>query len=284
MLRLVSLCSLNLILEGCSPADGVDWTPGGKPSVHPEDTGPVTGGDDTEVEEDVDSDGDGLTDSEEEALGTDANSQDTDGDGLSDLEEVEMGTNPTQADTDGDGYSDGEELAANTSPKDAKDRPYGGGYPIDTCRWDIQGTGNNPGQIAKNFKLRDQHGEEVRFHDFSGQAIVVIVSAGWCGPCQSEAQSMAQIQAKYRDRGLLVLTLLAEDGSGNTPSTNTLKAWEAMAGYTGAPVLSDPNWGIAQRYERDNYIPSVSLIGPGMEIIKKDANVSESDIVSVLPY
>ncbi|TET90192.1 MAG: PKD domain-containing protein [Methanomassiliicoccales archaeon] len=55
-----------------------------------------------------DSDQDGLTDDEEEALGTDPNDPDTDNDGLSDLYEVgESGTDPTNPDTDGDGIIDG---------------------------------------------------------------------------------------------------------------------------------------------------------------------------------
>ena len=53
-----------------------------------------------------DSDNDGLTDEEEENLGTDPNNADTDGDGLSDGEESTLGTNPSNADTDGDGVND----------------------------------------------------------------------------------------------------------------------------------------------------------------------------------
>lgn len=66
----------------------------------------------------VDTDGDGLTDQQEAALGTDANSADTDGDGLTDGEEVnEYGTDPLRADTDGDGLNDGAEVNShNTDP------------------------------------------------------------------------------------------------------------------------------------------------------------------------
>ena len=47
------------------------------------------------VDPDLDSDGDGLTDVEEEALGTDPMSSDSDGDEFSDSEEVASGTVPT---------------------------------------------------------------------------------------------------------------------------------------------------------------------------------------------
>ena len=73
-----------------------------------------------------DSDGDGLTDDEEAAIGTDPLDEDTDGDGLTDADEVERGTDPLDQDTDGDGYSDFDEVADGSSPTDANDVPAPG--------------------------------------------------------------------------------------------------------------------------------------------------------------
>ena len=53
-----------------------------------------------------DSDGDGLTDSEEWDIGTSSTNEDTDGDGISDRAEVRDGTNPLDEDSDDDGISD----------------------------------------------------------------------------------------------------------------------------------------------------------------------------------
>jgi hypothetical protein len=55
----------------------------------------------------VDTDGDGLTDCEEVALGTDPLDPDTDDDGLTDGEEVALGTDPLVGDSDGDEIPDG---------------------------------------------------------------------------------------------------------------------------------------------------------------------------------
>ncbi|NQU77900.1 hypothetical protein HQ544_04360 [Candidatus Falkowbacteria bacterium] len=59
----------------------------------------------------LDTDGDGLTDEEELALGTDINNPDSDEDGLTDRQEIEIyKTDPLEPDTDGDGYVDGNEV------------------------------------------------------------------------------------------------------------------------------------------------------------------------------
>ncbi|MFO0007044.1 MAG: hypothetical protein ACK559_38605, partial [bacterium] len=64
-----------------------------------------------------DTDGDGLTDRQEAALGTNRRRADTDGDGLRDGDEVNVHlTSPLRADTDGDGLGDGDEVADGTDP------------------------------------------------------------------------------------------------------------------------------------------------------------------------
>lgn len=66
---------------------------------------------------DLDSDGDGLTDLEEQIFGTDPGNPDTDGDGLTDYEEIFIWeTDPLNPDTDGDGYDDGLEVQHGYNP------------------------------------------------------------------------------------------------------------------------------------------------------------------------
>lgn len=68
--------------------------------------------------QEVDTDGDGLLDSEEKAIGTNITLTDTDGDELSDREEFRVfGTDPLNPDTDGDTYLDGVEVRNGYNPK-----------------------------------------------------------------------------------------------------------------------------------------------------------------------
>lgn len=65
----------------------------------------------------TDADLDGLSNEEENGLGTDPQKADTDGDGILDNDEITIyKTNPLKADTDGDGKSDGYEARRNQDP------------------------------------------------------------------------------------------------------------------------------------------------------------------------
>jgi outer membrane protein OmpA-like peptidoglycan-associated protein len=97
-----------------------------------------------------DSDGDGLTNSEEERLETNPNQPDTDNDGLRDGDEVrKYATDPKAADTDADGLSDGEEvMQTKTDPRKAdtdgdglKDADEVKKYKTDPLRADTDGDG-----------------------------------------------------------------------------------------------------------------------------------------------
>lgn len=67
-----------------------------------------------------DRDRDGLTDDEEEELGTSDVQYDTDGDGLSDVSEINRwNTDPLKRDTDGDGFADGWEVIKGYNPAGA---------------------------------------------------------------------------------------------------------------------------------------------------------------------
>lgn len=64
-----------------------------------------------------DSDGDGLTDEQENIVNTDPLKTDTDGDGLTDKEEINIWkSDPRKTDTDGDTFSDGQEIKNGYNP------------------------------------------------------------------------------------------------------------------------------------------------------------------------
>ena len=73
-----------------------------------------------EDEKILDSDRDGLTNAEEDKLGTNKYSLDSDEDGLFDKEEIKIYlTDPLNSDSDEDGILDGEEVKKGSDPNDS---------------------------------------------------------------------------------------------------------------------------------------------------------------------
>jgi len=104
----------------------------GDPDVTPTPTptpDPTTTPEPTPTEEPLedfsDTDGDGLLDSEERAIGTDPLNPDTDGDGISDFDEVSMGYNPLVPDSDKDGIPDGQDDFDNDGISNADEADQG---------------------------------------------------------------------------------------------------------------------------------------------------------------
>ncbi len=119
---------------GTTGGDGHDEGGSTTDSEFGRDDGTYTPDESTEDDEWPDEDGDGLSDTAEEALQTDPSNADTDGDALSDGDEVnEYGTNPLCRDTDGDGLDDGYEvLVESTNGRDAND-PVAVDAPVPDC-------------------------------------------------------------------------------------------------------------------------------------------------------
>ena len=83
-----------------------------------------------------------------------------------------------ELDLDEDGYTNQQEWDAGSDPNDANDIPYVGGWGKDfSCRFDIEPTGNEVGQIAEDFSLIDQYGDMVSLHDFCGRPVLLEFTA-----------------------------------------------------------------------------------------------------------
>ncbi len=206
---------------------------------------------------------------------------DSDGDGLSDEEEGLLGLDPQQADSDGDSFEDGVEVDANSDPLDPNHHPYVGGWAIDPCNTTVEPTGDAVGSVTADFALLDQHGDQVRLHDFCGREVLLVTSAMWCGPCQDEAPELQHWYETYQAEGLMIITLLGENNSSQTPSQADLASWAGTYGLE-HPVLADANWAISNRWG-GAYIPTMHLLGAGAVVIAGDTYITEPTLQANLP-
>ena len=212
---------------------------------------------------------------------------DDDGDGLLTTDEEALGTDPNNPDSDGDGYLDGDEVNQYTDPLDSTDHPYEAGWTINSCRNDTPSgdIGTAVGDIAANFALTDQFGETVHLYDFCDQAVLIESSAVWCPSCQASAPELETQFETYKDRGLMIITLLGEagpEGAATEPSQTDLQDWVTAYGITYA-VVDDDEWGVGWNYMTGS-LPSSTLIAPGGVLTTVNGfDLTDSDIEAVLP-
>ena len=107
-----------------------------------------------------------------------SSTSDSDLDGINDCMEQELGTDPESADSDGDGFTDQEELDCVSDPVDGEEHCY-------ACGWEhndpgnLEGTGDQIGDIMAPITLTDVCGEEVDLWDFHGEYHVLYMTAAW---------------------------------------------------------------------------------------------------------
>jgi thiol-disulfide isomerase/thioredoxin len=103
----------------------------------------------------------------------------------------------------------------------------------------------NP-EVAPPFLLRDISGKIVSSADWKGKVVILNFWATWCPPCREEIPELVQLQAKYKDRLLVVGA--SEDDEGpqkvqqfmqqhgmNYPVVMATK--ELIDNYGGVPAL-----------------------------------------------
>ena len=76
--------------------------------------------------------------------------------------------------------------------------------------------------------------------------------------------------------------MVAQDAGYNPADGDDAAQWANDLGVT-HPVVADPYWSIGDLYEVDWSIPSLTLIGPGMEVLIEDGWITEDDIEAALP-
>ena len=103
---------------------------------------------------------------------------DADGDGVFDCDEEALGTDPLNADSDGDGFTDAAELDCVSDPLNAEEVCY-------ACGWahndpgDLVSEGAEESDILADVQLIDQCGEGVDLWDFHGEYHILYLTAAW---------------------------------------------------------------------------------------------------------
>ncbi len=187
---------------------------------------------------------------------------DDDGDGLTNGEEDDLGSDPNEVDSDGDGYSDFDEVETGHDPTDDDDKIYEGGWPYNPNKDEMEDPGwdgrAKEGEVVPRFQSYDHFGDDFDLYDFAGhgKSVIIDISAEWCGYCQELAKYMGS-QASYFDQyessypelkkvrkgiengEILWVEILDQNQAGTTIELRDLEQWEKRYGMPFTPVVAD---------------------------------------------
>jgi peroxiredoxin len=83
---------------------------------------------------------------------------------------------------------------------------------------------------------------------FENNVTLLIISAGWCVPCQREAQVlMREVVEPYRDRGVRVVTIMVQDPNRTAITPAFCNTWRTRYNLD-IPVLMDPQQQLSPFY------------------------------------
>jgi peroxiredoxin len=65
---------------------------------------------------------------------------------------------------------------------------------------------------VKDFTLTDSEGKTKPFSEFRGEVVILSFWASWCTPCLIELPTFAELDKKFRGRGLKIVTVNMDEG------------------------------------------------------------------------
>lgn len=134
------------------------------------------------------------------------------------------------------------------------------------------------GNDAPDFSLPTSDGGSISLQGLKGRVKIIDFWASWCGPCRMENPNMVNLYAKYKDKGLAILSISLDDNRDkwldaikkdnlNWKHASSLKAWKCEVAQkynvTGVPhilVLDENNKIVAMQLrgeELEKFISSL---------------------------
>ncbi len=110
----------------------------------------------------------------------------------------------------------------------------------------------------------DAAGKAVTLADFKGHPVLVNLWATWCPPCVAELPSLDKLQAKLKNKGLIVVAISMDHGDDMTPIAKFLhkQRIEHLSPYW------DKDRAVSEAWHAED-LPVSYFIGKDGKVVKK---------------
>lgn len=98
------------------------------------------------------------------------------------------------------------------------------------------------GHKAPDFTLKSLQNSEVSLADFKGQVVLLDFFATWCPPCRAAIPMLGELEAKYGDKGLKVISI--DQGESQSVAADFAREMRYKA-----LMLLDEDGSVGERYQ-----------------------------------
>lgn len=134
------------------------------------------------------------------------------------------------------------------------------------------------GDCLPDVSYTDTAGHTYSPESLKGKVVVVNFWATWCHPCQQEIPSLSRVYAKYKDKGVVFLGIMADQ---NPPSDDQLKQFESDYSLT-YPVVR-VNSDILTSYNYPDALPTTFVFNKsGKQVYKQLGGIDEDQLSELL--
>ena len=143
-------------------------------------------------------------------------------------------------------------------------------------------SGYLPGDIAPDFTLEDQNGNDVSLSDFAGKYVILDFCAIWCVPCNELAEEIPGIEQAIQAEHIPFefVEVLVDGPTPGVPATLANAHNLALTFHLSSPVLFGPQteslaqtWGVSA-------FPTMYFLNPGGTIYYEFGEPQPTDIVN----
>ena len=119
-------------------------------------------------------------------------------------------------------------------------------------------------------------GKMIGLRTFKGKVIYLAFFATWCKPCLSELKHLRKLQAKYADKGLIVLGVSVDEPQTRSRVLPTIKRYKIDY-----PVAIDTDSQVVRLYNPKRATPFSLLFSRDGKVLSRRSTFQASDLPDI---